>query len=115
MYLFDTAALNEQLIVYVNGLFIGVALFLMLAIRTSRKEDFRLDTQDLMVLLFVIIVPLLPFDSLNNHEVRTISLRLAVLIYSCEFILARSKSRHSLLVCASMMSLLLVASTGFFY
>ncbi|MEE8057515.1 MAG: MraY family glycosyltransferase [Pseudomonadales bacterium] len=91
-----------------DGLFVALVIFLMLAIRMTRKEDFRLDTQDLLVLLLVIMVPQLPFETLDNNAIGQIALRLAVLMYSCEFVLGRIKTRYRVLTGASLASLLLV-------
>lgn len=113
VYLFTTADIAELSRQWIDGLFIGLAAFLMLAIRMTRKEDFRLDTQDLLVLLMVVIVPQLPFESLDNNAVAVISLRLAVLMYSCEFILGRLRGSFMLLTGSSLLCLLVIASSSF--
>lgn len=97
----------------IDCLFIGLVFFLLLAIRMTRKEEFRLDTQDLLVLLMVTIVPQLPFETLDNNQVGTIALRLAALMYSCEFILGRSKGGFKILIGSSLLSMFLVASSAF--
>ncbi|WP_169713950.1 MraY family glycosyltransferase [Oceanicoccus sagamiensis] len=108
VYLYTTSSISEELRMVVDSAFIVLVAFLMLAIRMTRKEEFRLDTQDLLVLLLVIIVPQLPFESLDNNEVGLISLHLAALMYGCEFILGREKTNFRVLTLVSITSLLLV-------
>jgi UDP-GlcNAc:undecaprenyl-phosphate GlcNAc-1-phosphate transferase len=78
----------------INAGFVALAVLLGLSIRMTRREQFRLDTQDLLVLLIVIAVPLLPIESVSRHAVGEIVLRLSVLMYSCEFVIGRSQGRH---------------------
>lgn len=80
----------------INLCFMALACMLALAIRMTRRDQFRLDTQDLLILLIIIAIPLLPFESLSRYAVGEIALRLAVLMYSCEFILGRLRSSHAL-------------------
>lgn len=98
---------------FIYGLYTAVVLFLMLAIRMTRRNDFRLDTQDLLVLLLVIVVPLLPFDTLDNNAVGEIALQLAVMMYSCEFILGRGLTNFRVICGASLISLLMIGVSGF--
>lgn len=77
----------------INIYFGFIAVVLAVAIRMTRREHFRLDTQDLLVLVMVIVVPLLPFESMNRFAIGEIVLRLAVLMYSCEFILAKTQGK----------------------
>ena len=113
VYLFTIVEISELGHQCIDGLFIGLVVFLMLAIRMTRKEDFRLDTQDLLVLFMVLIIPQLPFDTLDNNAVGAISLRLAALMYGCEFILVRYRGSFRILTGASFLSLLLIALSDF--
>ncbi len=96
---------------FIDGFMIFFGVFLMLAIRTTRREHFRLDTQDLLILLMVIVVPQLPFDSIDSMSVGHIALRLAVLMYGCEYLLARGgKRNYKFLTAASIVSLLAIGA-----
>ncbi len=108
VYLYTTSSIDDHYRMLVNGAFLVFVIFLMLAIRMTRREDFRLDTQDLLVLLLVLIVPQLPFEALDNNAVGQIALHLAALMYGCEFILGRAKSKFKVLTIVSIVSLLLV-------
>jgi hypothetical protein len=62
----------------------------------TRREHFRLDTQDLLVLMLILVLPLLPFKTLDDYAIGEIALRLAVLMYSCEFIIGKTQGKHLL-------------------
>jgi UDP-GlcNAc:undecaprenyl-phosphate GlcNAc-1-phosphate transferase len=91
----NDSLVDEQLWM-LNAGYIALAITLALAIRMTRREHFRLDTQDLLVLILILAVPLMPFDSLSHYAIGEITLRLAVLMYSCEFIISKT-SGHVLL------------------
>jgi UDP-GlcNAc:undecaprenyl-phosphate GlcNAc-1-phosphate transferase len=63
---------------------------LMMAIRMTRKQDFSLTTQDLLILLVVVFLPLLPFEIMEQYAIGQIALIVAGLMYAGEFILNRS-------------------------
>jgi UDP-GlcNAc:undecaprenyl-phosphate GlcNAc-1-phosphate transferase len=108
VYVYASSSFEDGYKMLVNGIFVALVLFLVLAIRMTRRDDFRLDTQDLLVLVMVLLVPQLPFDTLNKNAIGQISIQLAVLMYGCEFIIGRAKSKFNVLVAASIASLLLV-------
>jgi UDP-GlcNAc:undecaprenyl-phosphate GlcNAc-1-phosphate transferase len=88
-----TVNINDTVaMAYIDGFLIALTIFLMVAIRMSRREQFRLDTQDLLMLLIVIIVPQLPLESLKSLSIGSIALRAAVLMYACEFLIAHGNS-----------------------
>jgi hypothetical protein len=54
------------------------------------------------------VVPLLPFESISRYVIGEFSLRLAVLMYSCEFIVGKSAGKSLLPVGgAAVLSMLL--------
>ena len=63
---------------------------LMVAIRMTRRQEFSLTTQDLLILLVVVLLPLMPFDILDQYAVGRIALIVAILMYTSEFILNRA-------------------------
>jgi UDP-GlcNAc:undecaprenyl-phosphate GlcNAc-1-phosphate transferase len=105
----------EGYIVYFDGFLIAFTLFLMLAIRMTRREMFRLDTQDLLILLMVVLVPQLPFAALDNMSIAQIALRLAVLMYGCEFLLGRRKNSYKIIKIASIFSLGLIGISAIYF
>ena len=90
-----------------------LALFLVLAIRVTRRVDFRLDTQDLLMLLLLLGLPLLPFDSIDRLELGRFAIRLAVLLYACEYVISTKRGGQGVLRWASVASLLLLGAHSF--
>lgn len=112
-YLVATELQGSSWQMYIDGFLVALAVVLMLAIRTTRREHFRLDTQDLLILFMVLIVPQLPFNTLDKFAIGSTALRLAVLMYSCEFLLAREgQKKYRYLSLGSTFGLLAVGLVG---
>ena len=79
---------------------------LLLAIRVARREVFRFDTQDLLVLLLILVIPLVNIEGVTELQLGRLALRCAVLLYCCEFLFG-VKQNCRLLQLAS------IASMGF--
>jgi len=89
--------------------YIGVlAIVLLLAIRLTRKSLFHLDNQDYLVLLIVALVPFLPLQQFDGTLVARIALRLAVLLYACEFVITKGDRTKAVINGAGIGSLVLV-------
>jgi UDP-GlcNAc:undecaprenyl-phosphate GlcNAc-1-phosphate transferase len=101
-YLISQASLSTATEVCLNGYLVLLTALLVLAIRITRRQVFSLNTQDLLILLVVILLPLLLFGYLGHYEIGRIALRLAVLMYASEFILARSASLIALPVASAL-------------
>jgi UDP-GlcNAc:undecaprenyl-phosphate GlcNAc-1-phosphate transferase len=109
VYLISSAGEQPDYIPLLNAGYIALAATLAISIRMTRREHFRLDTQDLLVLILILAVPLMPFDSLSHYAIGEITLRLAVLMYSCEFIISKTSGRALLPVnIVAVVSLLLM-------
>lgn len=90
--------------------FIGVmVLLVMLAIRMTRKEVFRPDNKDFLVLVLVLCVPFFPITGIDEFSFSRAVIWLAVLLYTCEFTLVRGgRHKHGFLSIASVISLVIV-------
>ena len=65
-----------------------LAIVLAFAIRITRRDLFRLDSQDYLVLLIFVLVPLVPLPGVEQAQLARVTLHFAVLLYACEFVLA---------------------------
>jgi UDP-GlcNAc:undecaprenyl-phosphate GlcNAc-1-phosphate transferase len=87
-----------------------VALLLAVAIRTTRREYFWLTPQDLLVLLFVVMLaPQLPIDLGPGVEVGELIFRTAVVLYTSEYVLARGDQARVRLLYSCSIALMLLA------
>lgn len=86
-----TLSVTSQVGNYLIDFFLAVlALLLALAVRITRKRYFWLTTQDLLVLLFLLfLVPFLSFDIAYDLSAGRLIFRTFVLLYVCEYVLAR--------------------------
>ena len=69
-----------------------LVVFLALSIRMTRRELFRLDTQDVLVLLLLLASSVLVVGFDSGNQVLSAIIRLAVLLYAAEYIVGREKS-----------------------
>ena len=79
---------------YVDGYLMGIVVLLALAIRMTRKTEFRLDTGDLLVLFLVMVVPQLSIGTIDDISMGRFALRLAILLYTCEYLLSKSNVNY---------------------
>ena len=96
-----------------NGLLDGgllvFSLLLLVAMRTTRREYFWLTTQDLLVLFFIVIlVPQLPFELGGDLPTGTLIFRTCVLLYACEYVLARGDQARERMTSTAIIALFLI-------
>lgn len=70
-------------------LLMALMVMLALAIKTTRREVFRMDTQDILVLLILLAAPLLTLGVVNDKLIVGAVLRLSLLLYASEYIISR--------------------------
>ncbi len=98
--------------VFVTGLLVFLTLFLLLSIRMTRKADFSLDTQDLLLLLAVVFLPLLPFETLDTYSVSRIALTAFLLLYGVEFLINTGRGSVKAVNVGSIGALALIGIIG---
>lgn len=100
---------SELLNAAIDGALIIMALLLMVAIRITRRAYFWLTTQDLLVLLFIVIlVPQIPQLFSESFATDSLVFRTCVTLYTCEYLLARGDSARYRLTLASICTLALL-------
>ncbi len=63
---------------------------LALGIYITGQQNFRLTTQDLLILLLVLLLPLLPIEVVDRYALGGVVLLVALLMYASEFVLLRA-------------------------
>ena len=89
-----------------------LVVFLAVAIRMTRSQEFTLTTQDLLILLVVVLAPLMPFEGIEQYAIGSIALIVAVLMYTSEFVLIRSTRMVAFSVACAVAGVLLVIPLG---
>ncbi|MEM1152965.1 MAG: MraY family glycosyltransferase [Pseudomonadota bacterium] len=93
----------------VNGALVLLALLLVVSIRTTRKDYFWLTTQDLLVLFFIVLLaPRVPMELGQDLSTGALIFRTCVLLYACEYVLARGEQARKRLTVASIVALFLM-------
>ena len=103
-------ALDEEY--WLLGFMLAMVICLVTAIRMTRRQEFALTTQDLLILLVVVLVPLLPIEFLGEYEIGGIALIVAVLMYTSEFVLICSTRMIAFSVACAIAGALLVLPVG---
>lgn len=98
-----------------DGYLLFMLLALLLGIRMTRKALFRLDTHDYLVFTLLLVLPLFPFELLNDESLARMVLRWALLIYCCEFLLSKGLKGNVLLdvVAGAALVVLIVSLIAF--
>lgn len=110
----------------VNGLLVFMSFVMVVGIRVTRRDLFRVTPQDLLIVFFALVVPNLTSNYIAQYPVGEILFRLLVLFYVTEFLLSRDVRGHyaeesgqkmalyinRLLRYAAVMSLLTMAING---
>lgn len=114
LFAFSHSLHEKPLFNSVMDIYLGIlALLLLLAIRVTRKSDFRFDTQDYLVLLVILIAPQFLSFLMPEGDLTRLALRFAVLAFVAEFLLARQGNGNRPLRLCCLGSLLLLGSAGF--
>jgi len=98
----------------------GLAVALVLAIRITRREQFQITPQDLLIVLFGILVPILAPEVLADLPIGRVAFHLVVLFYATEFLLSAGITAHNdrqagqMILFFSTVALTVVAARGFF-
>jgi len=107
VYVILTSDLKQPVFgLLIDAYLMALVLLLVLAIRTTRKALFRLNNQDYLVVVLVMITPLLPVDGSNNFEFGRFAIRAIVLLYACEFVISKRPGLQPVLFGGSIVCLL---------
>lgn len=66
-----------------------LVLVLAIAIRTTRRDQFRLDNQDLLVLIIVLVAPVISSGGVEGEDVARALVRLVIVLYAAEFVISK--------------------------
>jgi len=100
---------SELLSLSINYFLAGLTVLLAISVLTTRKEYFWFTPQDLLVLFFIVLLaPQLPLEFGQDINIGELIFRTFVLLYACEYVLARGDQARTRLTYASLLSLFLL-------
>lgn len=89
-----------------------MGIFLALAIRITRKEQFQLDNLDILILFILLATPMLPINLPEKMDFATMLVSLGLMLYAVEFLINKSKNQL-LILNISAACILTILSIGF--
>jgi UDP-GlcNAc:undecaprenyl-phosphate GlcNAc-1-phosphate transferase len=110
----STAAAGRPVLGWVVGVYLAaLAGVLMLAIRVTRREHFRVTPQDLLVLFLAFSIPNFSAEALAQYHLREVVAIVIVLFYATEFVLAKDRDARRGLDLAAFLALAVIGLRGF--
>jgi hypothetical protein len=110
----STAVADRPLLGWVVGVYLAaLAGVLMVAIRVTRREQFRVTPQDLLVLFLAFSIPNFSAEALAQYHLREGVAIVIVLFYATEFVLAKDRGARRGLDLAAFLALAVIGLRGF--
>ena len=100
---------------HINAYMLALAAFLVVAIRLTRRTQFRTTPLDLLIMFFVITVVVISgvsAESAARYRLADAAIWLAVFFYSSEFLSSLDRERNRVLPYAAAVSLGILAARG---
>ncbi len=113
LYSFNISQIDGYGPEILNFTLVVVGLFLILSIRMTRREQFHLNNQDILILFILLLGPLLPLESEDGINAGIMLFRIAVMIYAIEYLISKSSDRQLLLRSFSSFTLLAILISQF--
>lgn len=107
-------AADRPLLGWAVGLYLAaLAAVLLVAIRVTRREQFRVTPQDLLVLFLAFAIPNFSAEALAQYHLREVVAIVIVLFYATEFVLAKDRDARRGLDLAAFLALAVIGVRGF--
>jgi UDP-GlcNAc:undecaprenyl-phosphate GlcNAc-1-phosphate transferase len=112
-YLIASWVDGDRMLTWSVGVYLALlAGLLVIAIRVTRRELFRVTPQDLLILFLALAVPNLSGSDVARYYAREVAAILVVLFYASEFIVAKDEHGRSAIGFASAAALALIGVRG---
>lgn len=110
----STTAAGMPVLAWVVGVYLAaLAGVLLVAIRVTRREQFRVTPQDLLVLFLAFAIPNFSAEALAQYHLREVVAIVIVLFYATEFVLAKDRDARRGLDLAAFLALAVIGVRGF--
>ncbi|MEL7451151.1 MAG: MraY family glycosyltransferase [Pseudomonadota bacterium] len=99
---------------FLNGWLVLIGLFIIVAIRVTRRTEFRTTPLDLLILFFVIVVVTSSVydEVLAQYDAGSAAIRLALLFYGGEFLYNKGRGYYTPLPVAAFLATAVLAARG---
>jgi UDP-GlcNAc:undecaprenyl-phosphate GlcNAc-1-phosphate transferase len=112
--LHTSQSINGQWMHFYNLSFAGLALFVVLTLKfTRRKQGFKVTPMDFLILFIALVLPNLPHEYLHSHQVGIIAAKVIVLFFSYEVLVGELRGKLNGLGIATMAALAIVSLRAF--
>ncbi len=99
LYAFAVSFTNGMAGTLLNIILFFLGAFLLLSIRLTRKDQFQLNNQDLIILFILLVGPLLPFEGDDGVKVGVMLFRMSIMIYAIEYVISKSQKFNFMIKC----------------
>jgi len=105
--------ISEQLFTLYNFSFGLVAVFVLLTVKlTRRTKGFRMTTMDFLIIFIAAVVPNLPDQSIQSHHLGLLTVKIIVMLFSCEVVIKEVRERFNGLTVSTLLALILISVRG---
>ena len=91
LYTFGVSFSSGYAGIFLNITLLLLGFLLLLSIRMTRKDQFQLNNQDLIILFILLVGPLLPFEGDDGLDIGVMLFRVSIMIYAIEYVISKSK------------------------
>ncbi len=105
LYAFAVSFTNGIAGTLLNIILFFLGAFLLLSIRMTRKDQFQLNNQDLIILFILLVGPLLPFEGDDGVNIGVMLFRMSIMIYAIEYVISKSQRFDFIIKCFSTLTL----------
>lgn len=114
MYLWtDLVITNSNSELALNLYLFALCVVLAAAIRLTRRDSFQMTPQDFLMLIFIVTAPNLPIVMQHEASLGVVVVRVAVVVYCCEFVISRNKPSYLPLRLTTFVCLLVIGTRSF--
>jgi UDP-GlcNAc:undecaprenyl-phosphate GlcNAc-1-phosphate transferase len=110
------ACINAPLLTLYNASFAVAALLVLLVMKYSRRtKGFRLTPMDFLIIFIAAVVPNLPDQVIQSHNLGLLTVKIIVMLFGYEVLIKELRGRFDALITSTVIGLLLIGVRGFLW
>jgi len=104
---------NKEIILLYNLLYVLIFFFVVVTLKfTKRQTGFKSTPMDFLIIFIVLTITFIPDATIRSHHIGLFVVKILVLFFSYEVLIAESRGRHKLLGFTTITAFLLIAIRG---